>query len=525
MINLDVRQRLLLVTSILFLSIIACTCGPISFFTTPTPQDNAIQATNPKDYSMSPSLGATDDPHKISLPESNNPPTSVANTKDYDASPKTEPEVGLQPDAPWLIISTKTGLWAANMGGTNLVPLLDKSYLAINLRRAISSPAHKIAVLTSGDDYYHGLALNLISLPEGNIDKITDLSTPDTEPKMGAGPGEPALEAMRAISEEPSYAWSPDGKKLAFVGALDEPKADLYVYDLDNQNIQRVSQDDGQDYRPSWSPDGKYILYFEAESFGTGAGSSMKGAWVAAADGSSAELLYTPKFSGEYMYGWRDDETAVLSSWDPGNGTTHLRLFNIHTRQQTTIISGPILTAAVSTFANNDGGAILYATENGLYLLPAGSKQSQKVTSEGTPLFIRWHDLGRMFVVHFKDGSLSTFSSDGSPQQDAPFNPSKGIAETSSYGMIWGWTNRGAKNNGAWISGPGLETIRILDQPASAPIWNIDNDLLFFVGQDLYIATFDGHYDDVTLISSLTGDVLESAWVGFDEALGKKYTP
>ena len=91
--------------------------------------------------------------------------------------------------------------------------------------------------------------------------------------------------------------------------------------------------------------------------------------------------------------------------------------------------------------------------------------------------------------------------------------------------MIWGWTNRGAKNNGAWISGPGLETIRILDQPASAPIWNIDNDLLFFVGQDLYIATFDGHYDDVTLISSLTGDVLESAWVGFDEALGKKYTP
>jgi dipeptidyl aminopeptidase/acylaminoacyl peptidase len=471
-------------------------------------------------------LGATNDPHRIIPAKTNNPPTSTTSTKDYDASPKTEPvDMGLQPDAPWLIISTKTGLWAANMDGTNLISLLKKSYLSINLHRAVSSPAHQIAVLTSGKDYYHGLALNLISLPNGKVKKITNLSTPDTEPEMATGPGDPALEAMRAISEEPSYAWSPDGKKLAFIGALDEPKADLYIYDLANQNIQRVSQDDGQDYLPSWSPDGKYILYFEAESFGTGAGSSMKGAWVAAADGSGAELLYTPKSSGEHMYGWRDDETAVLSSWDPGNGTTRLRLFNIHTRQQTTLVNGKILAAAVSTGASTDDGAILYATDNGLYLLPGGSKQSQKITSKSTPVSIHWQDIGRMFVVQFEDGSLSTFSSDGLSRQDAPFNISNGLPETCSYGLIWGWTNRDDRNNGVWISGPGLETIQILDQPASAPIWNIDNDLLFFVGQDLYITTFNSHYDDVMPMSSLTGEVIESAWLGFDEAFDKKYSP
>jgi hypothetical protein len=249
----------------------------------------------------------------------------------------------------------------------------------------------------------------------------------------------------------------------------------------------------------------------------------MMGAWIAAADGSGAELLYTPESSGEHLLGWRDNETAVLTSWDPGNGTTRLRLFNIHTREQTILVEGAVLAAAVTTRRGDAGESILYATEDGLYLLPAGNDQPQKIASEGTPVSIHWQDEGIMFVVQFEGGYLSTFSSDASSRQDAPFNPSNGLLETSSYGLIWGWTNLGGENEGAWISGPGLETIQLLNGPASTPIWNVDNDLLFFVEQGLYRTTFDSHYDDTAPIASLTGDVLESAWLGFDEAFDKKY--
>jgi hypothetical protein len=59
--------------------------------------------------------------------------------------------------------------------------------------------------------------------------------------------------------------------------------------------------------------------------------------------------------------------------------------------------------------------------------------------------------------------------------------------------------------------------------PASAPVWNIDNDFIFFAGHDLYRTTFDSYYNDTAPGSSLTGDVLEAAWLGFDEAFDNKY--
>jgi Tol biopolymer transport system component len=132
----------------------------------------------------------------------------------------------------------------------------------------------------------------------------------DTEPGTDSAPGDSNLEAMRAVAEQSSYSWSPDGTKLAFTAALDKPNADIYVYDLESQDIQKVSDDAGQDYWPSWSPDGKSILYFEAEGFGTGAGYAMSGIWLAAANGSDAKKLTTPTSSGEQLVGWRDNSQA-----------------------------------------------------------------------------------------------------------------------------------------------------------------------------------------------------------------------
>ncbi len=496
-----IYPRQLGLITILFLFVIACTCGPSALLVTPTatPFTETSQATVPS--------------------ASTQPPAS--NTTNIE---------GLQPDAPWLIVSTTDGLWSANMDGTNLVPLIQKSYLDIDLRRAVSSPAHQIAVLTSGSDYFHDLALNVISLPSGQLHKLTDLTTPATKPSANASPGDPILDAMRAIAEQPSYAWSPDGKKLAFIAALDKPKADVYVYDMGSGKIQKVSQDDGQDFWPTWSADGKSILYFEAEAFGSGAGIAMKGIWLAAADGSGSELLETSKSGGEQMLGWRDEETAVLTSWDAASGTTHLRLYNIRTRKQTTLSQGQVFGAAVATGISDDAGAVLYGQEDGLYLLPPGNAQPQKLTDErvsqvGFPPSIRWQEEGRIFIVHFEGGNLSTFMADGSQRQDAPFNPSTGSLDASSFGLIWGWTSKGGESEGAWISGPGLETVQILKEPATAPAWNIDNDLLFFVGHDLYRATFNSHYTDTAPVAPLTGDVLEAAWLGFDEALNKKYSP
>jgi hypothetical protein len=420
-----------------------------------------------------------------------------------------------------LIISAQDGLWATNVDGSNLVSLLEKSYERIDLHQAISPASHQIAVLTGDSDDSRSLTLQIIFLPDGGLYKVTDLITEDTEPDANA---------IQAIIKEPSYAWSPDGKKLAFVGALDGPNADVYVFDVSNRKIQKVSQDDGQDFSPAWSLDGKSILYFEADTFGTGAEISVKGIWLAAADGTGSQLLDGSGSAGEQMLGWRDNETAVLISRESGSGTSRLRIYNIHSHDETVLQKGTVFGAAVATGTKDDDGTILYGKDDGLYMLSPGSTESQKLTGDqvsrsDTSPSIRWHSVGSMFIVRFRGGKLSTFTTftyDGSNRWDAPFNPSNGTLDVSAYGAIWAWTDKNGGGGSAWISGPGMGETRILQKPAASPNWTVDNNLLFFSGRDLYRATFPV-YTDAAPVVSLSSDVLEAAWLGFDEAFHKRY--
>ncbi len=447
-----------------------------------------------------------------------NSPTA-AQKKSPTVTPKKSPTPvpqavqRLNPTGPWLLISASDGLWAANPDGSNLLQLTQAEFGQDNLAGAVQPGGNQVVLLTSSGDRYHHLALNLLSLPDGRIQKITDLTTSQTEPSSNAAPGDTSIEAVRAIADQESYAWSPDGTKLAFIGVLDGPTADLYLYDTATNKITRVSQDDAQNYWPSWSPDGKYILFFGADSFGTGAGYAMKGVWSANGDGSNVTLLYTPSSSGEELVGWRDDQTAVLDSWNPICGPGALRLYNIVTAQKTVLQAGCINAAATGNWWDANSSTVMFSKDDGLYLLPADGAEPQKLSSDQV-VSIRWDQAGNMFVVKYKDGSMTTFwSADGS-QEDAPAQ----VQDVTMFGIIWAWTNYAGDLPGVWISGPGINLGQIFNGPAYAPIWDFDNTLFFFSGSgegtDLYRATFSNYYNDAALVAHLTGTVQAVTWVG-----------
>ena len=60
--------------------------------------------------------------------------------------------------------------------------------------------------------------------------------------------------------------WSPDGERLAFSADVDGQSEIFTVAGIDGEDLERLTEDDGDDRHPSWSPDGFYshrIFYIE----------------------------------------------------------------------------------------------------------------------------------------------------------------------------------------------------------------------------------------------------------------------
>ena len=69
------------------------------------------------------------------------------------------------------------------------------------------------------------------------------------------------------LASDHSPSWSPDGKRIAFVSDRDGhvihgwPTSEIYVMDTDGGNQQNLTNDPHSDRHPSWSPDGKRIVF------------------------------------------------------------------------------------------------------------------------------------------------------------------------------------------------------------------------------------------------------------------------
>jgi hypothetical protein len=428
--------------------------------------------------------------------------------------------VYLPANGPWLISRDNNNLYLV---GANQTSKLNTDWLMApsSLSAMIAPKGSLLAFVTATDPgKLSGLKLNIYNLAAQKLEKTIALTSPKTEPGIANMPGDAVFEAARSIIEFDSLAWSPDGRKLAFIGVQDGPSSDLYVYSLDTQKVTRLTDGPSQGFAPSWSPDGKYIVQFGATTFGTGAGISMAGAWATPADGgASISLFPISGSSGETTLGWANANTALIYSWNPICGSNNLRAVSLQPLKVTAVVagcfndaafdpaSGSIVVGITQDLANFSGSG--KKVDSGLYLgkLDGGLKRLNTGDFDAVAYL---SNAGAVWGHMINQNSIA-YSLAGKAMS-LPSGMSVVAPQVAAGGKAWAWTaGTVEKKPGVWIGAPDGSVGKISDLPVSAAIWSKDGSaLLFLSGTKLYAAA-GPDYQAVALGATSTAHAL--AWV------------
>ena len=121
-------------------------------------------------------------------------------------------------------------------------------------------------------------------------------------------------------SRDVSPSWSPDGKRIIFSSDRDRGRGDhnyeIYVMDADGGNEQNLTNNPDEDRHPSWSPDGKRIV-FSALRDGHFIGDSglTSEIYVMDADGGNQQRL-TENRQNDWHPSWSPDGERIAFASD-----------------------------------------------------------------------------------------------------------------------------------------------------------------------------------------------------------------
>ena len=104
--------------------------------------------------------------------------------------------------------------------------------------------------------------------------------------------------------------WSPDGTKIIFAGESNDPLSAIRVFDLATHKISSLPGSDGL-YSPRWSPDGRYVSAFSADSKTLLLFDFRTEKWSELAQGSLSWLNWSHDSQYVYVLDFRGKDAVV----------------------------------------------------------------------------------------------------------------------------------------------------------------------------------------------------------------------
>jgi hypothetical protein len=523
-------MKVKLILSVLLLLGWLTACGssaPPSVPPAPTPTPIAVAAQN------LPSSTPTTAPAPtgkivVTLQATQLPVSPILDTPSPAQAP-TEAAVEAQP-APRLIVPSAEGLMAVDADGARTQLFGDAQFSIGRGFNVEFAPHHGQVAFIGGDNPMTPdregsgpLTLFLLDTQAGTVRPITPLfSSEMAEALTAAQSGErtAAVEAGIAVAEMPdTLAWSPDGRYLAFIAAIDGPSSDVYTYDRVTGQINRLTDGPNQAVRLFWSPDSQWIVHEEVESFGTGAGYNVRAAWAAAPDGSGTRKLYDVSRSGDEVFvEWVSPETFIVYSWS-AIGLQSIRLVNLATGDvQRLGPDFPVQAYAVAPqsqtqlYVVDDYTAQQNGLTGGLYLDTIDAPP--QLVASGDWYNVQWRPNAELFFAHGAEGVMSV-ALDGAVQNWTTERATLPIdSPDGAWLLAWGDGNFTSPIGLRLYTADGELKRTITSGSVTSATWSPASAGVFYVSEgDLYYAAIPNGEPELIAENLATTETGSLGWV------------
>lgn len=195
------------------------------------------------------------------------------------------------PDLYSLDLKTKELKWLSNKRGLNMGAALSPDGTTIAFTLSVDGNTEIYTMDTKGGNLTRltnswGLDVSPSWSPDGK--ELTFVSSRSGNPHIyvmnADGTGTRRVSFRGNYNQEPD--WSPrPGGKIAFCARDERLKYDIFLLDPATGDVERLTQDQGDNESPSFSPDGHHIVFTSTRKTG------KKRLWIMDADGRNPRLI------------------------------------------------------------------------------------------------------------------------------------------------------------------------------------------------------------------------------------------
>ena len=451
-------------------------------------------------------------------------PTASINTP----SPQVEtPDTQSNLPADYILAVVSPGIWVVNEQTNEATQIshdpLDAPW---DIRDGLSPDKKFFAYFTG----FGGASVNpmLVVLDIENQTSILqlELTGPIIQPGMEGTHGDPAFEAFGAMNFTDSFAWSPDGTRLAFVAARDGNSADVYLFDRTDHSVARLTDEAGHAAALHWSPDGQLLQYLSVNTFGTGAGFNMEGLLVYNFQSKQTQLLETLDSNGEDFLAWVDNSQFLINSTSlTCGGAYNLRIVDAISSDQHVIVGEGFTAAAYDpenkfgmfSVAYNydncgsaeplDAGLMIFGESvpvlgaDGPIIGEIGRKKFEQVIAYG----IGFIPQGNLFTVYGDEGLQYIYYKGQYGYNSLEILPEvKGFMPyPSPTGEYWAWASRGKA--GLWVTKNNSNPVELSQLFTGVPLWSPDGQTLYYFENNRLFASSAPQFSSGVLVVEIPG--------------------